>query len=263
MSQNHALQQKKRLIKMTGLQELNQQLVDFLAAPEDFMAIMSFVMGLHGQAVLASDNPYALDIDGKKVTPVFTDLADLEAFKEKQSSAQEQNWVERKTLEVLEEVINNQLTGLVFNLKNEGDRSNTTIFQSSELIAFANHYTTLLNQLMGDDNLEAKLLDKKLLVPVFVHPNEDGSSDRLFPTMSDEKGTSFVPAFSNLNSFAKWYRHEQFGGRFKAANGVVVTWSLKEIKFPVDGENETSDSVGVVVDPFDQKHFQIKWEDIV
>lgn len=256
-------QQKVGLIKMTGLERLDQQLRDFLADPEDFLAIMSFVIGLHGQAVIASDKPYALEIDGKKVTPVFTDLSDLEIFKGKQASAAQQHWVERKTLEVLEEVIVKQLSGLVFNLKTGSDKRNSGLFLSSELISFVNHYTTILNQIMGDSNLEAGWLDKNYLVPLFVYPNEDGSSDRLFPSLSDQEGRSFVPVFSNMASFAKWYREDNFGGRFKEAKGVVVAWTLKELKSPVDGENDLADTLGVVIDPFDQKHVQIMWQDIL
>lgn len=247
---------------MTGLAKLDQQLRNFIADPTDFLAIISFVMGLHGQAVLASDKPYALEIDGKKVTPVFTDESDLETFKEQQASAREQDWVERKTLDILEEVIVKQLSGLVFNLKKEGDMGNSSIFQSSELITFVNHYTTILNQVMGDSNIQAPLLEKTYLVPVFVHPNEDGSSDRLFPTLSNQDGNSFVPVFSNMTSLSKWYQEDDFGGRFKQANGVVVAWTLQDIKSPVDGENEISDTLGAVIDSFDDKPILVKWEDI-
>lgn len=247
---------------MTGLEQLDKDLRAFLENPNDFLAIMSFVTRLHGQPVLASSQPYALDIEGQKVTPVFTDVEDLEVFKSQQASARQQEWIERRTLEVLEEVIVKQLSGLVFNLKSSGDTGNRTIFKSSELIAFTNHYTTMLNQVMGTKNIEADLMDKVYLVPIFVHPNEDGSSDRLFPTMSTAEGESYLPVFSNVQSFAKWYQKEAFGGAFQKANGVVIAWTLQDIKQPESGENDLSETLGVVIDAFDQKHLRIFWKDI-
>ena len=91
---------------------------------------------MHNNSVLASDQPYTLEIDGQKVTPVFSDKDDLETFKTEQASALQQNWVERSTLDVLREVVEKGLTGLVFNLKKTGDFGNSTIFKSSELIQF-------------------------------------------------------------------------------------------------------------------------------
>lgn len=94
------------------------------------------------------------------------------------------------------------MTGIVFNLKKSGDFGNSTIFKSSELIQFLNAYTTILNKLVGEENRKADTLDKYYLVPAFVHPRDDKSFDRMFPTMSTPEGKSYVPAFSNLQSFA-------------------------------------------------------------
>lgn len=44
-----------------------------------------------------------------------------------------------------------------------------------------NNYTTILNQLLNEDNIVADIMDKTYLVPAFVHPREEGSFDRLFP----------------------------------------------------------------------------------
>lgn len=242
--------------------ELDGRLRQFIEDPTDFLAIMSFVASLHSQPVLAASQPYAIEVDGQQVTPVFTDEKDLEAFKEQQTSARNQEWIERSTLEVLEEVIVKQLSGLVFNVKRTGDMANTTVFKSSELIAFVNHYTDLLNRVMGDRNIAAELRDKYFLVPVFVHSNDDGTSDRLFPSMSTPDGEVYLPIFSNLQSFAKWYNDDKFGQPFKQASGVVVAWKLSDIKSPESGENDISDSLGVVLDAFDDKQYLIKWDTI-
>ena len=123
---------------MTNINELDLRLRAFVNAPDNFLDSIALVNALHNIPVLASDQPYALDIEGQKVTPVFSDKEDLENFKEEQDSAKTQNWVERPTLDVLKEVIEKGLTGIVFNLKKSGDFGNSTIFKSSELIQFLN-----------------------------------------------------------------------------------------------------------------------------
>lgn len=244
------------------IKELDNRLRQFIPDPTDFLEIVALVGNLHQVPVLAAEKPYAIEIDGQKVTPVFTNQEDLGQFQESQTSARQQNWVERMTLEVLEEVIGHQLSGIVFNVKRTGDMNNSTIFKSHELAHFLNYYTDLLNQLMSDKNVSASLQDRVYLVPAFIHENEDGTSDRFFPTMSTPNGESYVPIFSNIPSMAKWYQREEFGGRFKAAGGVILPWTLTDIKSPEIGENEISDSLGVVIDAFDDKQILIKWENI-
>lgn len=58
-----------------------------------------------------------IEVEGVKVTPVFTDKEDMALFKEEQKSAQGQYWLERSALAVLEEVITSGAAGLAFNLK--------------------------------------------------------------------------------------------------------------------------------------------------
>lgn len=242
--------------------ELDNRLRQFIADPADFLAIVAFVGSLHQAPVWAAESPYAIEIDGQKVTPVFTDKEDLAHFVDNQTSAGQQTWVERMTLEVLEEVIGNQLLGLVFNVKKVGDKSNTTLFQSAELIQFINYYTQLLNDVMGDANIAAPIKEKSYLVPAFLHPNEDGTTDRFFPTMSTPDGESYAPVFSSLPNLAKWYRHDAFGKKFKEAGGVILAWKLSDFVSPENGENEISDSLGVVIDAFEEQQVLIKWEAI-
>ena len=247
---------------MTNLNELDLRLRAFVNAPDNFLDSIALVNALHNIPVLASDQPYALDIEGQKVTPVFSDKEDLENFKEEQDSAKTQNWVERPTLDVLKEVIEKGLTGIVFNLKKSGDFGNSTIFKSSELIQFLNAYTTILNKLVGEENRKADTLDKYYLVPAFVHPRDDKSFDRMFPTMSTPEGKSYVPAFSNLQSFAKWYNHKDFGTPFRNAQGSILTWRLADIYQPGHGENDIDETVGVAINPLDDQQILVDWSEI-
>lgn len=247
---------------MTNINELDKRLRAFINAPDNFLDSVALVNALHNNPVMASDQPYALEIEGQTVTPVFTDLADLDAFKAEQESANDQNWVERSSLKVLEEVIENGLTGLVFNLKSQGDFGNSTIFKSSELLEFLNTYTSILNRLMGEANLSADTMDKYYLVPAFVHPREDHGFDRLFPTMATPEGHSYVPAFSNLQSFAKWYNHKDFGGPFKQSHGSILIWQISDIYQPNHGDNDIDDTVGVAINPFDDQQILIDWSEV-
>lgn len=247
---------------MTNTNELDIRLRAFINAPDNFLDSVALVNALHNNSVLASDQPYTLEIDGQKVTPVFSDKDDLETFKTEQASALQQNWVERSTLDVLREVVEKGLTGLVFNLKKTGDFGNSTIFKSSELIQFLNVYTTILNKLMGEENLAADVLDKYYLVPAFVHPRDDKSFNRMFPTMSTPEGKSYVPAFSNLQSFAKWYNHNDFGLPFRKAQGSGLTWRLADIYQPGHGENDIDETVGVAINPFDDQQILVDWSEI-
>ncbi|WP_195990965.1 SseB family protein [Streptococcus pasteurianus] len=247
---------------MTNTNELDIRLRAFINAPDNFLDSVALVNALHNNSVLASDQPYTLEIDGQKVTPVFSDKDDLETFKTEQASALQQNWVERSTLDVLREVVEKGLTGLVFNLKKTGDFGNSTIFKSSELIQFLNVYTSILNKLMGEENLAADVLDKYYLVPAFVHPRDDKSFNRMFPTMSTPEGKSYVPAFSNLQSFAKWYNHNDFGLPFRKAQGSVLTWRLADIYQPGHGENDIDETVGVAINPFDDQQILVDWSEI-
>jgi hypothetical protein len=72
-----------------------------------------------------------------------------------------------------------------------------------------------------------------------------------FATLSKPNGESFVPVFSNILSFAKWYNHADFGVPFQAHDGLVLIWQLKDLQAPSTGINELEDVLGVAIDPFD------------
>ena len=186
---------------MTNTNELDIRLRAFINAPDNFLDSVALVNALHNNSVLASDQPYTLEIDGQKVTPVFSDKDDLETFKTEQASALQQNWVERSTLDVLREVVEKGLTGLVFNLKKTGDFGNSTIFKSSELIQFLNVYTTILNKLMGEENLAADVLDKYYLVPALFTHVMTKVLNRMFPTMSTTRRQKLCACFLKPSKF--------------------------------------------------------------
>ncbi|WP_278533458.1 SseB family protein, partial [Streptococcus vestibularis] len=83
--------------------------------------------------------------------------------------------------------------------------------------------------------------------------------DRLFATMSNAEGQSYVPVFTNLTSFAKWYGNETFGLPFRKAKGTILQWPLSEIYQPSTGENELDKVQGIVINPFDDQPELIDW----
>lgn len=244
------------------MNELDRRLRAFINAPDNFLDSVALVNALHNFPVWAAKEPYAIEIEGLQVTPVFTDKDDMALFKDKQKSAQSHYWLERSAIAVLEEVIKAGVSGLVFNLKKKGDFGNSTIFKSSDMIQFINNYTAILNTLMGEENLAADAMDKVYLVPAFVQVLGEDKYDRFFPTMSTLEGKSYIPAFSNLDSFAKWYNQEDFGGAFRKAQGVIMTWKIEDIYQPRNGENEIEETVGVAVNPFDEQQILMDWTDI-
>lgn len=240
--------------------ELGLALRQFIAEPDNFLRSIALVNSMHMYPVLASSEPYAIAIDGQKLTPVFTSTEDLEVFCHEHSSASGQDWIERSALDVLEEAILHQLTGLIFNVKRSGDFSNSTIFQSSEMIQFVNTFTQLINDIMSDENQAADLLEKVYLVPVFIYPKEDGSHERRFPTLANELEQSFVPVFSSLPHFADWYNNEEFGLSFREMGGSVFVWKLEEIL--QKDRQEAGDTLGVVVNPLAAQQAIVEWAGI-
>ena len=131
------------------------------------------------------------------------------------------------------------------------------------LITFINRYTDVLNKL--SDNASLPVSEQYFLMPAFTRQIADGSVSRIFATLSNAAGESFVPVFSNILSFSKWYNHPDFGIPFQASKGIVLTWSLSELKAPRAGEKEMEDVLGVAVDPFDASEYNqsiIVWQDL-
>lgn len=219
------------------LQAFDETLREFLKEPDHFLTSLALVNHLQRTPVLAAQDLYAVEVEGKKVVPVFTNEQDLQSFKTTQESAREQTWVERSSLDVLTQLVQAELFGLAFNLKEDGDFSNTTLFASSELIQFINYFTQTLNNLLGEENQKAAPKDKVYLVPAFIHKREeDGQDDRFFATMSNAEGQSYVPVFTNLTSFANGtvtrllaYLSVRLKGRF--CNGHCQKFiSLQQVK---------------------------------
>ena len=126
------------------LQAFDETLREFLKEPDHFLTSLALVNHLQRTPVLAAQDLYAVEVEGKKVVPVFTNEQDLQSFKATQESAREQIWIERSSLDVLTQLVQAELFGLAFNLKEDGDFSNTTLFASSELIQFINYFTQTL-----------------------------------------------------------------------------------------------------------------------
>ena len=77
--------------------------------------------------------------------------------------------------------------------------------------------------------------------------------------MSNAEGQSYVPVFTNLTSFAKWYGNETFGLPFRKAKGTILQWPLVEIYKPSSGENELDKVQGIVINPFDEQPELVDW----
>lgn len=67
---------------MTNTNELDIRLRAFINAPDNFLDSVALVNALHNNSVLASDQPYTLEIDGQKVTPVFQTKMTLKHLKQ-------------------------------------------------------------------------------------------------------------------------------------------------------------------------------------
>lgn len=242
--------------------ELDKRLRAFIADPTNFLDALGLVNAFHGQTVKASSKPYAIEVDGKQVVPVFTDSADLEQFRLTQPGSAYQTWVDRSVLEVLREAIEQKLSALAFNLKQRGDDGNSTLILTSDLINFINHHTQVLNLVLGADNQKASLGQKNYLVPAYHRKDEEGNQVRIFAMMTNPEGKHYVPIFSNLVSFAKWYNDKGFGGKFRELSGLVLVWNLDHFQTPPSGKNILEETTGIAINPFDETMALFDWESL-
>lgn len=242
--------------------ELDKRLRAFIADPTNFLDALGLVNAFHGHTVKAASKLYAIELDGKKMVPVFTDPADLDQFLLVQESARDHVWEDRFVLDVLREAIQSQLSALVFNLKKTGDAGNSTTIFTSDMIKFVNHHTQILNKVLGEDNQKASLGQKTYLVPGYHRKDEDGNLVRIFAMMTNPEGKHYVPVFSNLVSFAKWYNDEGFGGKFRELEGLIFVWNLDKFQTPPTGKNILEETTGIAVNPFDETMALFDWESL-
>lgn len=237
--------------------EIDTRLREVIKDQSNLWHALSLVRAFHNEKVLASDRLYAL----YKSVPVFTTTEDLEAFLQTESSAKAENWVKRSVLDVLEEAIRAEQESLSFNPKQEGDKGNVTKMKTADMIEFVNHHTQLLNFILSESNQKAALEDKFYLVPAHVTKTEDGQIKREFSLLLNPDKERFLPIFSNMTSFAKWYNHQDFGQLFRQRRGLMIVWKLSDVLYPKEGDNDLTDTKGVVVNPFvDNK--MVDWEDL-
>lgn len=240
--------------------EIDFALRQFIAAPDNFLDGLRFVNSLHSIPVLAARDPYAVALEGQKVIPVFTSKADLDNFKRQHPSAKKQDWIERSSIDLLGEAVENQLHGLVFNIKKEGDFTNSTIFKSSELVQLINIYTKVLRLVHNDDNKALPAEQRRHYVPVLILEVEKGNPQRSYPTMSFD-GQTYIPVFTSIPSFSKWYNDGELGFPFRVAKGMVMAWTMDEMSHPAQGESGVADTAGIVIDPMTDQEQRINWQD--
>lgn len=66
---------------MTKLNELDVRLRAFINAPDNFLDSVALVNAFHNFPVWATKEPYVIEVEGVKVTPVFTDKEDILSLK--------------------------------------------------------------------------------------------------------------------------------------------------------------------------------------
>ena len=49
---------------------------------------------------------------------------------------------------------------------------------------------------------------------------------------------------------------------FRKAQGSILVWNLAEIYQPGHGENDIDETVGVVINPFDEQQILVNWSEI-
>ncbi|VHH04015.1 Galanin message associated peptide [Streptococcus pyogenes] len=65
---------------MTKSNELDIRLRAFINAPDNFLDSVALVNAFHNFPVWAAKEPYVIEVEGVKVTPVFTDKEDMARF---------------------------------------------------------------------------------------------------------------------------------------------------------------------------------------
>ena len=238
--------------------EIDTRLREVIADQSNLWSALSLVRAFHHEKVLASDQLYSL---ADKEVPVFTDNQDLENFLAVEPTAKEQNWVQRSILDVLEEAIRAEQSALVFNKKDEGDLGNRIKMKTSDMIEFVNHHTQLLNLILSEQNQKADIKDRFYLIPAHISHSVDGQLRRQLSQLVNPDKERFVPVFSNMTSFAKWYNHEKFGRLFRDRQGKMMVWKLSDLQNPKEGENDLEQIKGIVVNPF-VEDTQLTWEEL-
>lgn len=246
--------------------DLDDRLRDFIAHPGNFVAELGLVHALHVYPVVAVADQSVVPIDeDKQVIPVFTTSEALAAFQKTISDPL--TFTNRTFFEVVNDLLTQEFDALGFNLSaTEPDTGNTILLPREDLVAFLNYYTDVLNKLMGAENASESLTSRYFLIPAFVRTTPEGETVRLFATLSKPSGEAFVPVFSHILSFAKWYNHPDFGRPFQEHGGLVLVWRVTDLREPETGRNDLADVLGIAIDPFDAVDYDksvILWEDLV
>lgn len=253
---------EKKMTDYTFSPELDERLRGFISKPGNFIADIGFVHALFAYPLVAVREQFIVPIEDKSVIPVFTTSQAVATFQEQVTQAL--TYVNKSFVSVVEDLMTQEFDAIAFNLQPAGqDASNATMLPREHLITFINRYTDVLNKL--SDNPSLSVSEQHFLMPAFTRQTADGSVSRIFATLSNADGESFVPVFSNILSFSKWYNHPDFGIPFQESKGIVLTWCLSELKAPRTGVNELEDVLGVAVDPFDASDYAqsiILWQDL-
>ncbi|CCK18657.1 hypothetical protein [Pseudolactococcus laudensis] len=235
--------------------ELDERLRDFIADSGNFVIDVGFVHALHAYTVVEIAEPFVLPIEDKNVIPVFTSADALSNFQERVTEPL--TFVNQPFMTVVDNLLSQEFDAIAFNLQPTGqDANNAIMLGRSDLVAFLNYYTDVLNKLLGSASQGKSQTERYYLMPAFARTTADGETARIFATLSKPNGESFVPVFTNILSFAKWYNHADFGIPFQEHDGLVLIWQLKDLQHPSMGINDLEDVLGVAVDPFDAVDYE-------
>ena len=242
--------------------ELDERLRDFIADSGNFVIDVGFVHALHTYTVVGIAEPFVLPIEDKNVIPVFTSADALSNFQERVTEPL--TFVNQPFMTVVDNLLSQEFDAIAINLKPTGqDANNAIMLGRSDLVAFLNYYTDVLNKLLGSASQGKSQTERYYLMPAFARTTANGETARIFATLSKPNGESFVPVFTNILSFAKWYNHADFGIPFQEHDGLVLIWQLKDLQHPSMGINDLEDVLGVAVDPFDAVDYEksvILWD---
>ena len=242
--------------------ELDERLRDFIADSGNFVIDVGFVHALHTYTVVGIAEPFVLPIEDKNVIPVFTSADALSNFQERVTEPL--TFVNQPFMTVVDNLLSQEFDAIAFNLQPTGqDANNAIMLGRCDLVAFLNYYTDVLNKLLGSASQGKSQTERYYLMPAFARTTADGETARIFATLSKPNGESFVPVFTNILSFAKWYNHADFGIPFQEHDGLVLIWQLKDLQHPSMGINDLEDVLGVAVDPFDAVDYEksvILWD---
>ena len=155
--------------------ELDERLRDFIADSGNFVIDVGFVHALHTYTVVGIAEPFVLPIEDKNVIPVFTSADALSNFQERVTEPL--TFVNQPFMTVVDNLLSQEFDAIAFNLQPTGqDANNAIMLGRSDLVAFLNYYTDVLNKLLGSASQGKSQIERYYLMPAFARTTADGET---------------------------------------------------------------------------------------